>query len=193
MIGKKNKPWLYMAVACGVVAGLSGCQGVNGALTSLNNGLAQANSTPGASAGVVGGTLNAGAPISPAMVQQADSMVSQSAQTEGNQSLANAVQQAMPAIQAVLKSWASGIDCRGTEMYALPGNYSCDAPFSWPVNAPQNIPLQVRSVGGWRVITANSFTFSANLCSSISQTCVTVTPTFINMGEGWQIETIFNG
>lgn len=193
MIGKNNKPWLYMAVACGVVAGLSGCQGVNGALTSLNNGLAQANSTLGAPTGVAGGPLNTGAPMSPAMVQQADSMVSQSAQTEGNQSLANAVQQAAPAVQAVLKSFASGVGCNGTQMYGLPGNYTCEVMYVWPANAPQNVPLNVQSVGSWRVITANSFSFSTNLCSPISQTCITVTPTFINMGDGWQIESIFNG
>ncbi|MHB1494380.1 MAG: hypothetical protein ACYCUY_02875 [Acidithiobacillus sp.] len=190
MIGKNNRPWLYMAVACGVVAGLSGCQGVNGALASVNNGLAQADTALGAPAGVAGGPLNTGAPISPAMMQQADSMVLQSAQSEGNKSLANAVQQAAPAVQAVLKSFASGVGCNGTEMYALPGNYTCLVFPGWPANAPQNVPLNVQSVGNWRVITANSFSFSTNLCSPISQTCITVTPTFINMGDGWQIESI---
>lgn len=193
MIGNKRNSmaWLYMAVICGVAAGLSGCQGVNGALTSMNNGLAKMNAdlAPSGQASI----MDAGAPVTPAMAQAASNLVMQSAHAEGNVSLQNAVQQAQPAINTILRAWMSGLDCRGAEMYALPGNYSCDAPFSWPVNAPQNVPLHVQSVGSWQVITANSFSFSANLCSSISQTCVTVTPTLINMGEGWQIETIFNG
>lgn len=186
--------WISVIAICSVAAGLSGCQGVNGTLASMNNGLAQMNTnlSPGGQVPI----MDAGAPVSPAMAQAASDMVLQSAHAEGNASLQNAVQQAQPAINAIMKSWMSGLDCRGTEMYANPGNYQCGGITiggitpSWPYNAPRNIALKLISVGGWRVITANSFSFVANFCSPVSQTCVSISPTLINMGEGWQIELI---
>lgn len=179
---RRNTYWISVIAICGVTVGLSGCQGVNSALTNMNADLA-----PSGQASI----MDAGAPVSPAMAQAAGNIVMQSAHAEGNASLQNAVQQAQPAINAILKAWMSGLDCRGTEMYALPGNYSCGIMTpGWPYNAPRNVALNLTSVGGWQVITANSFSFAANFCSSVSQTCVSIRPTLINMGQGWQIRSI---
>lgn len=183
----RKSTMLYIAVSGVLTMSLTGCQGMNGALTSVNNGLAQVNSDmANTSQGMI---LNAGAQVSPEMAQAASSMVMQSAHTAGSGSLQAAVQQAMPAIQTFLHAWMSGLDCRGTEMYALPGDYWCMAP-GWPANAPKNMALNVQSVGDWNVITANSFSFVTNFCSSFSQTCVSVSSTYTNMGDGWKIQGI---
>lgn len=191
-INASNK-FVSLVVGFCVVAGLSGCQGINSDLTSMNSDLAKVNAdlTPSSNAPII----DAGAPVSPSMAQTASNIVMQSAHTEGNQSLQDAVQQAQPAINAVLTAWMSGRDCSGVEMYTSPGNNACISWLTpgWPYNAPHNVALSLRTVGDWRVITANSFSFVANFCSTVSQTCVSISPTFINMGQGWQIKRITAG
>jgi hypothetical protein len=170
---------------------IAGCQGVNSTLQSMNSGLAKVNADLAQDTAPL--NVSSGAPVSSAMLDAANIKLDQSVQAESNSSLQRAVQQAKPAVDAVLNAWMSGSDCQGIEMDAFPGSsYYCMAP-GWPYNAPHNVALVLRSAGSWRVITANSFSFVANFCSTVSQTCVSIEPRFINMGDGWQIQGVGSG
>lgn len=193
IFNKKNNVSLIGASAIGVIAiALAGCQGVNGALNGLNNGLAETNMELGAP------MLSMGPQLSSAQVSALNSVVIQSAQTQGGSQLLQNVHQAMPAIQSLLSSFAEHGNPCGAEMYKAPGYntgfnqfWQCDnsygASSGWPVNAPKTEPLIVQSVGNWQSNSANEFSFMANLCSPVSQTCVSDGGAFINLGSGWQI------
>ncbi len=191
IINKKNNVSLIGASAIGVIAiALAGCQGVNGALNGLNNGLAETNMELGAP------MVSVGPQLSSAQMSALNSVVIQSAQAQGGSQLLQNVHQAMPAIQSLLSSFVEHGNPCGAEMYEAPGYntvfefWGCGSSYplsGWPVNAPKTEPLIVQSVGNWQSNSANEFSFMANLCSSVSQTCVSDGGAFINLGSGWQI------
>lgn len=176
-----------------VVAALSGCQGMTNALNSANNGLASVNNSLSS---VNNGLAGTGAMPIPAEVgQQASDAVMQSVGTVGNTELASDVQAAMPAIKAIISSYAANQGCSGagTEEFLAAG-VSCSLVGTdsnlWPENAPKDQPLHVASVGGWGQPTKNEFKFTVNLCSSVSGTCLQIPLSFVNVGNGWQIKNL---
>jgi hypothetical protein len=176
---KKNIPLIGASAISVIAMALAGCQGANLGAPMLSMGLM-------------------GPQLPPAQVAAMKSAVLQSAQAQGGSQLVQNVRQAMPAILSLLTSFAEHGNPCGAEMYKAPGNnanfnygWDCDdrygASSGWPVNAPKTEPLIVQSVGDWKSKSANEFSFMANLCSPVSQTCVSGGGTFINLGSGWQI------
>jgi hypothetical protein len=174
---KKNIPLIGASAISVIAMALAGCQGANLDAPMLSMGLM-------------------GPQLPPAQVAAMKSAVLQSAQAQGGSQLVQNVRQAMPAILSLLSSFAERGNPCGAEMYKVPGNntyfsdWACnqsDALSGWPVNAPKTEPLIVQSVGDWKSKSANEFSFMANLCSPVSQTCVSGGGTFINLGSGWQI------
>jgi hypothetical protein len=175
---KKNIPLIGASAISVIAMALAGCQGANLDAPMLSMGLM-------------------GPQLPPAQVAAMKSAVLQSAQAQGGSQLVQNVRQAMPAILSLLTSFAEHGNPCGAEMYKIPGNntdfnysWQCNnygANSEWPVNAPKTEPLIVQSVGDWKSKSANEFSFMANLCSPVSQTCVSGGGTFINLGSGWQI------
>jgi len=175
---KKNIPLIGASAISVIAMAIAGCQGANLGAPMLSMGLM-------------------GPQLPSAQVAAMKSAVLQSAQAQGGSQLVQNVRQAMPAILSLLSSFAEHGNPCGAEMYEAPRkntnfNYywQCDtssANSEWPVNAPKTEPLVVQSVGDWKSKSANEFSFMANLCSPVSQTCVPGGGTFINLGSGGQI------
>jgi len=173
---KKNIPLIGASAISVIAMALAGCQGANLGAPMLSMGLM-------------------GPQLPPAQVAAMKSAVLQSAQAQGGSQLVQNVRQAMPAILSLLSSFAEHGNPCGAEMYKDPGknfDWNCNDPYGassgWPVNAPKTEPLIVQSVGDWKSKSANEFSLMANLCSPVSQTCVSDGGTFINLGSGWQIK-----
>ena len=175
---KKNIPLIGASAVSVIAMALAGCQGANLGTPMLGMGLM-------------------GPQLPPAQVAAMKSAVLQSAQAQGGSQLVQNVRQAMPAILSLLSSFAEHGNPCGAEMYKIPGyntnfsDWGCnqsDALSGWPVNAPKTEPLILQSVGDWKSKSANEFSFMANLCSPVSQTCVSDGGAFINLGSGWQIQ-----
>lgn len=201
-----NKTPVRLATSLALSLALAGCAGANVALAKLNNSLAETNAALAqVNAGDYHPVGNAYTPpraapvISPAVRKEVMAAVLKSAEVQGGPNLVQDVKQAAPAVQALIGSFmTNGTPC-GAEMYKATGvnlglgGRSCGAEFgdpnaAWPTNAPKGQPLEIQSVGKWKSDSANSFSFVTNLCSPLSQTCVTVGGVFVNMGQGWQVK-----
>lgn len=190
-------------VALLIVLALSGCQGVNGALDRLNNGLTDTNDVLGSVTNPVAYPLDNDSTqsafvtqISQSSIQADNNVLMQSVNAESSSQLASQVQQAIPVIDVVLSSLMSQGNPCGAEMYKAPGygamnGWLCGSNYGdWPRNAPKDQPLEVQDVGQWKTNSANEFEMTLNLCSTVSQTCVTFKPSFINMGTGWKLKKV---
>jgi hypothetical protein len=120
-----------------------------------------------------------------------DSLILASAKSTKNQQLISNVESSFPIINKLLDSVMTTGKYQQVEIYAAPGGIEGNWLSAWPMNAPKNIPLYLANVGNWSSESANEFGFTANLCSSVSKTCIYCKSKLINNGTGWAIKAVY--
>lgn len=188
------------ALALMVITGISGCTATD--LQSVNNGLAKFNQSL---TSVVSPQFMQ-PELSPEETQRINKLVLSSAEHQRGQLRKN-IEEAAPVINFTLKTLAASTggygggrnenlngNCAYLARYAVPNDFSCNGyaadVYNQLPNTPTSTPLQVQSIGGWRLETRNAFNMSATFCSSISGACASKHMKYINLGSGWQLSAI---